>query len=602
MNRFRSPVALALLLPLLGIACSGTDEIDHINSFSLSGPPTWIGVYGDFERHTGGNPGTFTVLMNRDYWGLHAEVGVQVNAGAWKVRSMAYAGNVDGNSRWELEIPSPFPASAKVAYYFHGWDDAGHHIWDSRGGSNHTFTAPPSAWSSPVMCWGGANHVAGVSQIGRGLLVFSGNEHRLSGDGGQTFGAPAACAPAGYQIVQDVEDGDAVHLLLRDGADYFTVSSNSAGPIAWSKPEQIPSLDSVGKIDLAASGGALYAIWQETKSPPQQPPTRRVVFSRKPAGAGWQASAVIAQDGEYPSIAAAESGVHILHGSYMKASYARSTDGGVTWIEKSSFTGGDYPARYARMRADKHHVYVIYNVYAAPESSRIHFRRKPVGPSGWDPARFLFEHWGYKSSAEIHDLVVRGERLFTNVIPYGWYGGSGPAYVYESVDGGGTWSGGIFHPGAGGPLSSTSAAITASVSGDRIYAVARDDQPAGNGLYLFHRRPDDEPRPPLVWIGNGYHWPPDGQIDPTDDLWINIESYPVGAAASAHAVYTDDGKTWVSIPMTIAGRQGNNDWWHVKLGQFVSGTHVEYAIVVADGGGKDHWFSDGGNNYHAYVK
>ena len=60
--------------------------------------------------------------------------------------------------------------------------------------------------------------------------------------------------------------------------------------------------------------------------------------------------------------------------------------------------------------------------------------------------------------------------------------------------------------------------------------------------------------------------------------------------------------TWVSIPMTIAGRQGNNDWWHVKLGQFVSGTHVEYAIVVADGGGKDHWFSDGGNNYHAYVK
>jgi hypothetical protein len=597
-----SRLSMVGLCALLGIACGAEDELGHHNLGSSSGPPTWIGVYGSLERHTGGNPGVFTVLMNRDYWGLHAEVGMQVDTGGWRLRGMSYAGNVDGNSRWELDGGSPFPPGARVTYYFHGWDGSGHHIWDSDNGKNYSFTVPPSAWSSPVLCWGGASNVGGLSQIGRGLLAFSVNEHRLSEDGGETWSPPAACAPPGYQIVADVEDGDAVHLLLRNGADHFTVSSNSAGPIAWSQPEQIPSVDSVGKIDLAADGGELYAVWQETKSPPQQPPTRRVVFSRKPAATGWQASSVIAPDAEYPSVAAASSGVHILYGTYGKANYARSTDGGASWIEKSSFGGGDYPARYAQMRADAQHVYVTYNVYAAPESSRIHFRRKPVGPSGWEPARFIFEHVGYKSSAEIHDLVVRGERIFTNVIPYGWYGGSGPAYVYESADAGTSWSGGIFHPGSGGPMVSTSAAITASGTGDRVYALVRDDQPAGNGLYLYSKEPDEKPRPALVWIGNGYHWPPDGQIGPTDDLWINIESYPVDAAASARTVYTADGKTWASVPMTIAGRQGNNDWWHVKLGVFASGTQVEYAIAVEDGDGKDHWFSDGGKNYHAYVE
>ena len=59
--------------------------------------PTWMGVYGAYQTHDGANPGTYTILMNQDYWGLHAEVGIGI-AGTWTTHAMEYAGNADGNS------------------------------------------------------------------------------------------------------------------------------------------------------------------------------------------------------------------------------------------------------------------------------------------------------------------------------------------------------------------------------------------------------------------------------------------------------------------------------------------------------------------------
>lgn len=61
--------------------------------------PTWMGVYGTTVRHADGqNPGTYMIMMNQDYVGLHAEVGVQVNGGAWQVYSMSYLNRTDNNS------------------------------------------------------------------------------------------------------------------------------------------------------------------------------------------------------------------------------------------------------------------------------------------------------------------------------------------------------------------------------------------------------------------------------------------------------------------------------------------------------------------------
>jgi hypothetical protein len=107
--------------------------------------PSWMGVYGNYKRHDDRiNPGQFGVLMNQDYFGLKAEVGVQVNGGAWVMYPMAYAGNVQGNSYWTFTPAFQFPGGATVKYFFHGFDTWGGQIWDSRNGLNYEFTTSPT--------------------------------------------------------------------------------------------------------------------------------------------------------------------------------------------------------------------------------------------------------------------------------------------------------------------------------------------------------------------------------------------------------------------------------------------------------------------------
>ncbi len=103
------------------------------------------------------------------------------------------------------------------------------------------------------------------------------------------------------------------------------------------------------------------------------------------------------------------------------------------------------------------------------------------------------------------------------------------------------------------------------------------------------------------WVGNVTQWPVQGQLRATDDLWINVESYPRGAGISARLVYTTDGVVWRERPMAKAGINGNNDWWNVNLGKFASGTIIRYAIEVTDGKGASWWNSNLGNNYSTTV-
>jgi 1,4-alpha-glucan branching enzyme len=120
--------------------------------------PSWMGVYGAYERHDGDNPGTFTILMNQDYWGLHAEVGIRVDSGAWNAYPMTYAGNVSGNSMWTYTPAAAFPGGSTITFYFHGYDNWGGHIYDNNGGSNHAWTVP----------------VTGSSQSGMGAMPYAG--------------------------------------------------------------------------------------------------------------------------------------------------------------------------------------------------------------------------------------------------------------------------------------------------------------------------------------------------------------------------------------------------------------------------------------------
>ncbi|MFT5423969.1 MAG: 1,4-alpha-glucan branching enzyme [Phycisphaerales bacterium] len=108
---------------------------------TVEAAPTWIGVYGSYQYHDAVNPGTYTVLMNQDYFGLHCEVSIQVNAGSWNTYSMAYSGNDSGNSVWTHTPSSSIAPGSTVEYYFHGFDDWGANIWDNNGGSNYSYTA-----------------------------------------------------------------------------------------------------------------------------------------------------------------------------------------------------------------------------------------------------------------------------------------------------------------------------------------------------------------------------------------------------------------------------------------------------------------------------
>lgn len=108
--------------------------------------------------------------------------------------------------------------------------------------------------------------------------------------------------------------------------------------------------------------------------------------------------------------------------------------------------------------------------------------------------------------------------------------------------------------------------------------------------------------PALVWAGNVWNWPPNGQIISQTDFWINVESYPRRSAVYARVVYSrDGGVTWFSTDMSVAGTSGNNDWWHVNLGKLPSRTTIRYAIEVRDATGNSKWANNNGANYSATV-
>ncbi|MFH0879406.1 MAG: alpha-amylase family glycosyl hydrolase, partial [Lentisphaerota bacterium] len=105
----------------------------------------------------------------------------------------------------------------------------------------------------------------------------------------------------------------------------------------------------------------------------------------------------------------------------------------------------------------------------------------------------------------------------------------------------------------------------------------------------------------LDWIGNMNHWPLNGSITSVDDLWINIESHPQGAASAGSVVYSADNVNWTTVPLITNGQASVNDAWHVNLGPFAAGTVIKYAAQIVQTGGTNFWDNRGGSNYTAIV-
>src|SRR5689334_8147431 len=72
---------------------------------SCFGFPTFIGVTSGVQRQTGGNPGTYTVLMNQNYATLHASVLISINGAGFKEYPMIFEGSASKNFKWTL-IPA----------------------------------------------------------------------------------------------------------------------------------------------------------------------------------------------------------------------------------------------------------------------------------------------------------------------------------------------------------------------------------------------------------------------------------------------------------------------------------------------------------------
>ena len=89
------------------------------NAASAWAFPSWMGVYGSYATHNGSNPGVYTILMNQDYYGLHAEVGIGISNN-WTTHAMTYMGNADGNSLWQYYPGEALATNTTVYYYFHG--------------------------------------------------------------------------------------------------------------------------------------------------------------------------------------------------------------------------------------------------------------------------------------------------------------------------------------------------------------------------------------------------------------------------------------------------------------------------------------------------
>ena len=106
----------------------------------------------------------------------------------------------------------------------------------------------------------------------------------------------------------------------------------------------------------------------------------------------------------------------------------------------------------------------------------------------------------------------------------------------------------------------------------------------------------------VLWIGNTHHWPENGLIEAENDIWINLESYPIGAGTGGEVVYsTDGGASWQAAALGHNGTIENNDWWNLNLGKFSADTTIRYAVKVVDGDTTEHWDNNGGTNFVAVV-
>ncbi|MBU0676796.1 MAG: hypothetical protein KJ626_01660 [Verrucomicrobia bacterium] len=118
----------------------------------------------------------------------------------------------------------------------------------------------------------------------------------------------------------------------------------------------------------------------------------------------------------------------------------------------------------------------------------------------------------------------------------------------------------------------------------------------GDQNYMASVNPGD-----IQWAGDVFHYPDNSDLNAGEDLWVNVQSWPQGAAQSARVVFSVDGGPWMEVSMSQGSGIGANDNWYANLGAVSSQQVITYAILVEDGYGQDLWLNNDGQDYVAYV-
>jgi hypothetical protein len=670
-----------------------------------------MGVYGDDVRHTDeSNPGTFTILMNQDYLGLHAEVGIQVNNGPWTVYPMSYAGKKDNNSKWTFTPSSAYPAGATVKYYFHGYDDWGGHIWDSANGANYTFTAGGGGTGTNTtidvmvlytpQARDGAGGAAGMqaeidvaiaqmndifqrSQITnatarlvyRGLVNYN-DSGDMEDDLYNLTGTQDGLADEAHTL-RDTHGADLVVLLVNDG-QYAGIAWINCAPEAAAAPW---GFSVVHRFYASSNKTFTHELGHNIGCAHARPESGG---GCTPYGFGHRFFGT--NGSEYRTVMAYAPGERILHFSNPNVLYQGTATGvagtgtnaadNARLVRENAAGVATFRAEVPPLRSNYPVVSLAgtFNAWNAAASNMT-----LVADNTWQcdtnlsasgTTRFKFAangawttNWGDNNQAQSSvplsgtaetggaDILVNGtlagDYRFTfndQTLAYSlellrgsvlWLGNTYPwppsgqitpqtdlwintethpvgaatnvvvVYSIQSF-----WTGTVTNMARAGqstsndwwhvnlgklPAGTTVRYFVQSTDG---FGVTREDRPAPGSVYTA-----TVSAPALQWAGNVYHWPPSGEITSQSDLWINIESWPQGAATSARVVFSPNGGgVWYTAPMALGGQIGNNDWWHVNLGTFPSRTTIRYAIEVRDANGKSIWANNNGADYSATVK
>lgn len=96
----------------------------------------------------------------------------------------------------------------------------------------------------------------------------------------------------------------------------------------------------------------------------------------------------------------------------------------------------------------------------------------------------------------------------------------------------------------------------------------------------------------------------DHYVSPENVVWIDTAAFPENSSQAAYIVYCIDppcSGDWPLIPMDRNEEWENGDWWHISLGQHTNGTVIEFAVMIVDHDGVEHWDSNNGANYTVTI-